>query len=381
VNSHSPSAVMDRIRPDGKRIHVVFDMTFPRRLRTGTTVYANELVAALRERSTCQVTCVAEPVPIRHGGFWRLWNGIRNLLWTQVVLPLKLLWLRADVLHAPSFFAPVVCPCPVVLSVHDVLYLTHPQYSRNNLFSLYARLFIRRSIRRADMICTVSKASKAEIQSAYGVPSERIRVTYPGVSSRFQPQSEATIAAVREKYGLSKPFFLFVGMWVRRKNIPRLIEAFRIYLQAEKEDRELVLVGPQDGGETGIEALLADLDLTKRVRSLAYVPDEDMPSIYAAADVLAMPSLGEGFGLPIVEAMASGTPVIASNVSCLPEVAGDAALFFNPNEPADIAHAMKLATHPETRRYLKESGLKRAQLFTWENTARETEKLYADALK
>jgi len=170
-------------------------------------------------------------------------------------------------------------------------------------------------------------------------------------------------------------------MWVRRKNIPRLIEAFRIYLQAEKEDRELVLVGPQDGGETGIEALLADLDLTKRVRSLAYVPDEDMPSIYAAADVLAMPSLGEGFGLPIVEAMASGTPVIASNVSCLPEVAGDAALFFNPNEPADIAHAMKLATHPETRRYLKESGLKRAQLFTWENTARETEKLYADALK
>jgi glycosyltransferase involved in cell wall biosynthesis len=363
-----------------RKIHVVFDMTFPRRLKTGTTVYANELVAALRERGSCQITCVAERIPVHHGGAWRIWNGIRSLIWTQLLLPLKLLLLRADVLHAPSYFAPLLCPCPLVLTVHDVLFLTHPQHSRTNLFSIYGRLFIRRSIRRADVICTVSQASKREIELAYEVPSDRIRVTYLGVNPRFQPQPENVLAAIREKYGLSKPFFLFVGIWAPRKNIPGLIQAFRIYLETEHKDCELILVGPQDGGETGIQQLLADPELAKRVRPLAFAPDEDMPAIYAAADVLVMPSLGEGFGLPIVEAMASGTPVIASRVSCLPEVAGDAALYFDPEEPAGIARAMKLAASPEMHHRLREMGFKRAQIFTWDNAARDTEKAYADAI-
>src|ERR1017187_2612074 len=105
-------------------MHVVFDMTFPRRLKTGTAVYANELVAALSSREVCQVTCLAEPLPTRRDGIWKIWNGIHNMLWVQFVLPVKLLRLKADILHAPSFFAPLLwCPCPIVLTVHDTLYL------------------------------------------------------------------------------------------------------------------------------------------------------------------------------------------------------------------------------------------------------------------
>jgi hypothetical protein len=119
------TACIEESFPKGPRMNIVFDMTYPRRLNTGTTVYANELVAAIGGRDTCSVTCLAETPPGRRHGIWKLWNGIRSIFWIQVVLPVKLLRLKADLLHAPSFFAPVVwCPCPIVLTVHDTLFLT-----------------------------------------------------------------------------------------------------------------------------------------------------------------------------------------------------------------------------------------------------------------
>jgi glycosyltransferase involved in cell wall biosynthesis len=365
-----------------RKIHVVVDMTFPRRLGTGgSTVYADELVAALRERAIYRITCIAEQLPVRRRGAWRIWNGVHNLLWTQLVLPLKLLWLRADILHAPSYFAPILCPCPLVLTVHDAFYLKNPPTRRGKLWALYARFFIGRAIRRAKIICTISNVSRDEIKATNRIPVDRIRVTHLGVNPRYQPQAEAELELVRQKYCLSRPFFLFVGSWVRRKNIPRLIDAFQTFRKNVEADYELILVGPQDSGATEVLSLLQDPEIAKRVRSLGIVADEDMPRIYGSSEALVFPSLGEGFGLPIIEAMACGTPVIASGVSCLPEVAGDAALFINPEDPADIARAMKLVLRPDMRQKLKEKGSQRAQLFTWEHTAMETETAYADALR
>jgi glycosyltransferase involved in cell wall biosynthesis len=366
-------------QPKGRKVNVVFDMTFPRRLKTGTTVYANELVAALREREACRVTCLAEQVPVCRGGIRKVWNGIRNLIWIQIILPVKLMSLKADVLHAPSYFAPLLwCPCPIVLTVHDTLYLIPSLRFRDRLFYLYARAFIAGAIRRANIVCTVSNAARNDVISLFRVPDERVRVIYHGVNSRFQPQSEARIAEFRHKHGLDLPFFLFVGTWEPRKNLPRLIEAFGLFLKDVSQEYDLLLVGPPDDGAIELRRILENPESSKHVRLLGFLADAEMPCVYSAADAFVFPSLGEGFGMPIIEAMACGTPVITSDLSCLPEVAGDAALLINPTDPVEIAKAMERVLRADVRQELKSRGLQRARFFTWQKTAEETEKAYLD---
>jgi glycosyltransferase involved in cell wall biosynthesis len=160
-----------------------------------------------------------------------------------------------------------------------------------------------------------------------------------------------------------------------------LVEAFGILRNKASVSHELILVGPPVATPRGEDLeLIRDVEASQHVRSLGYVPDEDMPGIYAASEALVFPSLAEGFGLPIIEAMACGTPVIVSGVSCLPEVAGDAALIIDPNDPADIARAMELILEPNLHEELKHKGLQRARIFTWKNAALETDKAYMDAL-
>jgi glycosyltransferase involved in cell wall biosynthesis len=251
----------------------------------------------------------------------------------------------------------------------------------NKLAPLVARFLINISVRRAAIICTISNVARSEIESIYRLAPGRIRVTYPGVSPRFEAAPETKVAEIRGKYGLSRPFFLYVGTWLPRKNLPRLIEAFRIFCNTTSTDYELILVGPRVAAPRGKTLeLIRDVETAQNVRSLGFVPDEDMPGIYAASEALVFPSLSEGFGLPVIEAMACGTPVIVSGVSCLPEVAGDAALIINPEDPADIARAMNLVLDPGLRQELRQKGLERARFFTWENAALETEKAYTDAL-
>lgn len=380
--AHTEESDQKRASPGtGRKIHIVFDMTSALLLRTGGRVYAEELANILRAQDQYRVTCICDKLPARRGGIWNLVNELRHLVWIQIILPIKLIFLRADVLHASSFFAPMLCPCPVVLMIFDAFYMQGKVRRRNWLAPLYSRLLIGASVRRADVICTLSRSSRSDIESALKIAPGRIRVTYPGVNPRYRPQSEADVAAIREKYSLARPFFLYVGTWAPRKNVLRLIDAFRIFRNEAPTDHELILIGQRPLFERPeVRERLQDPRIAAHVRSLGFVPDEEMPGMYAACQALIFPSLGEGFGLPVIEAMACGTPVLSSNASSLPEVAGDAALFFDPQDPADIARAMRCSLQPELQKELKIMGLERARLFTWERTARETETAYHEAL-
>jgi glycosyltransferase involved in cell wall biosynthesis len=203
---------------------------------------------------------------------------------------------------------------------------------------------------------------------------------YPGVSARYALPSEAEVTGIRKKYSLPSKFFLFVGAWGRRKNLPRLIEAFLILLHQESGDLKLIMVGASSGSSE-VEDRLRDPDIARHTSLLGFIPDEDMPPIYAACEALIFPSLGEGFGLPVIEAMACGTPVLLSRASCLPEVAGDAALYFDPEDPADIARAMSEFLHSDLSQDLRRRGLVRTRLFDWNNAALESERVYAEVLR
>ncbi len=363
----------------GRKAHIVFDMMSARGFVTGAKVYAEELAEALRARGQVQVTCISAASAKRQGGFWNVWNMVRHCWWTQVVLPLKLWRMRADLVHTFSF-APVLSPCPVVLTLCDTLYLTYPDRRRNKMIPLYTRLFVAAAVRRANVLCTISKLSQREIAATYRLQADRIPIVYPGVSARYVLQSEAQIAAIREKYRLPGKFFLFVGAWGRRKNLPRLIDAFRNLLHQERGDLKLIMVGASSGNKE-VEDRLRDPDIACHTSLLGFVPDEDMPSIYAACEALMFPSLGEGFGLPVVEAMACGTPVLLSRASCLPEVAGDAALYFDAEDPADMVRAMSEFLHSDLSQDLRRRGFERARLFNWNKAAQESEQVYAEVLR
>lgn len=311
---------------------------------------------------------------------WKVWNGLRDLFWMQVTLPIRLRRIKADVLFAPAYLAPALCPCPLVVTVHDTLYRDGMGRFRDRLFELYFRLSVYAAIRRAAVICTVSEFSRNQIAIAYGVERERIQVTYPGVSSRYRTPFAMQTPSIREKYKLHQPFFLFVGAREPRKNIPRLIDAFRIFCSEVQGEYELLLVGPTGCSEQEVRERIRDCGLEDRVRTLGFIPDGDMPGVYAAARALVFPTLGEGFGFPVIEAMACGTPVITSRASCLPEVSGGAALLIDPEDAEDIAHAMREVLGAEMHADLSRRGLERARIFTWESTLRGTELAFAAAL-
>jgi glycosyltransferase involved in cell wall biosynthesis len=370
-----PLQIRGRDTWDNQSMHITFDMTFPSQLKTGTHVYAYQLMCALRENSKDQFTSLAAP---------QIWTGkgisskvlrlIWNTVWIQAVLPYKLSRIRADLLYAPSFIAPMFLPCPLVVAILDTMYLVHPEYYPR-LWSIYLRILIPTIVQKATAIVTVSNSSKENISKYYNIAPAKIRVIYPGVDSRFKQFREGSLRQrIKEKYGIGGPFIIFVGALERMKNIPRLLEALSILKKAhESMKHKLVLVGPAGKGILEIRQTIARLSLADEVLFLGYVPGEDLPLLYNAADLFVLPSLHEGFGLPLVEAMACGTPVVASNTSCIPEVIADAGLLFDPTDPNSIALQIHLVLSDDLiRQKMIECGLGRARQFSWKEAARKT---------
>lgn len=286
--------------------------------------------------------------------------------------------IQPDIVHYPANFARWagrggVASAKVVLTVHDLSFLRLSEWFRWERAAYY-RAAIRPSVRLADMVIADSQATADDLRKFLAVPEDRLAVVYLGVSD-LQPADEAVIRRTRLKYGLPERFFLYLGTIEPRKNLPRLIAAFDAV--AAKTDVSLVIAGREGWKAQATKQAYADAAYRDRIKFPGFVAGEDMAALMSAATAFVWPSLWEGFGLPPLEAMACGTPVITSNTSSLPEVTGGAALLVNPESVDEIAEAMlRVINDDALRAKLREAGLARARTLTWRRTAEETAAVY-----
>jgi glycosyltransferase involved in cell wall biosynthesis len=298
----------------------------------------------------------------------------------QVMLPARLVAQNVSLLHEPHYVLPPLVPCRAVVTIHDCIHLMFPQYLPNRLAYAYARANLWAAARRAERIFTVSETSKADILRYCDVAAERIIVVYNAIDARFAtpPEPEA-VERVRERYQLHGPFALYVGNIKPHKNLERLIDAFDLVRRGGFERLELLIIGDQISKYPRLRRAVDKHKLHKHVRFLGFVPDDTLAALYRLATVFVFPSLYEGFGLPPLEAMASGTPVVTSNRSSLPEVVGDAAVLVDPYSAASIADGIQqVLSDPELRRSLSARGLARAREFSWDASIRRVHEVYMD---
>jgi glycosyltransferase involved in cell wall biosynthesis len=296
----------------------------------------------------------------------------------QFHIPLVLMREKPDVFHAPHYVLPVAVRSRSVVTIHDCIHLMFPQYLPNRAAYAYARGAMWSAAKRSDRILTVSEASKRDILHFFNVPPEKIAVVYNGIDERFwiQPSTEE-IARVRERFQLDHGFVLYAGTIKPHKNLVRLIEAFAALRKGEFEELKLLIIGDEISKLPALRRAVHIHKLHKHVRFLGFLPDETLAALYRLAAVFVFPSLYEGFGLPPLEAMASGTPVVTSNVSSLPEVAGDAAILVDPYDVSSIVDGVRrVLTDPLMADELRKKGLARARDFSWERSVARTHDIY-----
>jgi len=298
----------------------------------------------------------------------------------QLDLPRILRRHKIDLLHSPHFNLPLIRPCPTVVTLHDVIYLACKQDMPSRAGRLYYRAMMSASARLADRIITVSDFSKRDIVRFLGVDPAKIEVVHSGLSRDFQPVPDSPARrSVLARQGIAEDYILYTGIYKLRKNHAGLLRAFRELL-AHGVKAQLVVAGPIDEGEPELRRLAAELGVEKKTVFAGFVPDTDLPSLYSAARVYACPSLYEGFGFTVLEAMACGIPVVSSAETSLPEVAGDAALFADPRNAQEFAAALRRAFMDiDLRRRLVAKGFENHRRFTWESAARKTLAVYQRA--
>jgi len=315
-------------------------------------------------------------------------NFRRASLWTpshhrfeQRMLPAEIARLGLDVLHSPDFIPPFRASCRMVITVHDLAFLFYPHFLTRESARYYGQ--IDQAVHQADHIIADSKSTRQDILRMLGVPPDKVSVVYLAANPLYRPVPLARARQrAAEKFGLSGDFILFVSTIEPRKNLPTLLKAYRQLLDAYKIDVELAVVGKKGWLYGEIPSLVEELQLADRARFLGRVSDDDLLYLYNAAGVLAHPALYEGFGLPPLEAMACGTPVIVSNASSLPEVVSDAGLLVNPkNVDAWAAALWRVFADDALRDELSQRALARSGYFSWERTARQTLEIYKKAVE
>lgn len=368
-------------------MRIGIDYTSAARQRAGIGRYTRELVAALLSlKGPHQYTVFAaagglkdddwrmklqrsdvrlRTLPLSDDWLARLWHRLR------LPIPVEVVTGPLEVFYSPDFaLPPTMGSTKTLLTVHDLSFMHHPDAFVPSL-QRYLERVVPRSIDRADLVLADSAHTRADLTTLFDVPPEDVKVIYPGVDSRFQPKPEpGERRRLGERYGIgNEPYVLSVGTLQPRKNYLRLVEGF-IQFQAETGVTAHLLIA---GGRGWLyDAILAEAQRHESVRLLGFVEDNDLPALYRGASLFAFTSLYEGFGLPVLEAMACGTPVVCSNTSSLPEVAGDSALLVDPENPDELTEAMIRAFgEEELREEMSDRGLAQAAGFTWGRSARQ----------
>jgi len=362
-----------------RRIQIGFDASrLAVAARTGTEHYSWEVLAALGQidrRNSYTLYCNRRPQalpPLPTNYVLRPMPLPRA--WTHLRLSLEMLRLPPDVLFVPAHALPLLSAPRSVVTIHDLGFLRFPEaHTRGQ--RLYHRVFTRLSAARATRIIAISEATRRDLATFYGTPTAKMRVVYHGVDARFRPQAAAGAAEVARRYGIDTSYLLFVSTVQPRKNVARLIEAFAVARArlGQHCPLRLVLAGKRGWMTEQIERRAAALGIENSVSFLGYVDNIDLPALLAGALAYVVPSLYEGFGMTALEAMACGTPVLASNTSSLPEVVGDAGLLVDPLDTQAIASGIQqLAEDAALRDELRERGLRRVAGWTWQRCARQT---------
>jgi len=308
-----------------------------------------------------------------------------RLFWEHVFLWYEIKKNNLDIFHGPAFFVPLFKPkgCKYITTVHDITFVKYPQAFTFGTI-LYYKLLFPRSLRLADVIITDSVSTKDDIIEKYKINCEKIKVVYLGISKNFlEKQKREKKEAIKKKYALPDKYFLFTGVLSPRKNVEKLIDAFADLIKEEGyRDYKLLIVGRKGWLYGAIFKKVEDLHIKDDVLFIEHIPEEELPVFYQLAQIYLFPSLYEGFGLPILEAMASGCPVITSNVSSMPEVAGDAAILINPLDKKELLAAIKqVMENKMLQKQMREKGHIQVQKFSWQKAAEETKAVYENLTK
>ena len=303
-------------------------------------------------------------------------NRAARIMWEQVVWPFMARHDGLTLLHSFAFAMPRLVSRPVVVTIYDLSFIEIPE-----AFPAAQRRYLERetaySCGHAARLVAISESGRRDIHRLYGVPLERIDVVTPGVDDAYRPLPAAQVAAFRREKGLPETFILHVGTLQPRKNIPTLLDALA---RLDRPGVELVLVGGRGWIYEEIFARVEALGLTSRVRFAGYVDDEELPLWYNAAAVLAFPSFYEGFGMPVADALACGTPVVAAATSSIPEAGGEVALYFEPRNADELAGRLRQALdNPEVRQNARASGPAHAARFSWARSGAEMAAVYQRA--
>ena len=300
-----------------------------------------------------------------------------------VALSWRLFRLRLDLYHATHYVLPVATPSRVVVTIHDIIHLLYPQFLPNRLAFYYAQRMMRRSLARADRTIAVSENTRSDLVEYFGVEPGSIDVVYNGVDETFRDKlSPDDLDRWLRQLDIRRPYLLFVGNPKPHKNLDRVIQAYAKARQQADLDAPLVCVGDRTAAQFKLRQRAQQLGVGDKVRLLGHVAQEALPALYQGASLFLYPTLYEGFGLPVVEAMASGTPVLTSNTSALKEIAGGHAHLVDPLDTERMAKAIaRLMTDDAYRARLTEKGRARALDFHWRRTAERTLEVYLDVLR
>lgn len=348
--------------------------------KTGLGVYTENLVQALlQERRNGYEFCFFEKDEARD------WNTLRRLFWENSELPAHVRANRVEILHVPAFAPPLVKPCRTVVTVHDLIGMVFPnQLGWPSRF--YWGQWLPLAVKRADALIADSENTKKDIMKFLRISEKKITVIYPSGHEGFRPLAPSEgLLELRKRVGFQGKYFLAVGTLEPRKNIARVIQAFLRFLEkrGNKDPQfHLILVGSKEFAHGRFyDSLLGSSADWARIHFTGYLEKKDLNVLYSGAEAFVFPSLYEGFGIPVLEAMASGTPVITSRTSSLPEVAGDAVTYVDPYDVEALAGALEtMESEEELRKGWIQKGFARIQRFSWRRTVKETLSVYETVL-